>query len=247
MSDIGLLMAGILSPEISPYNHSQVWRKNIGTTKVGENSQLYRFNNNSQKIIPPEFLEMEQPLVSVKNEPSFVRKGTLKRLTQKLYSDFKPIVAEYQQSPKNKQDSFASCTQLVNNEVNERNEPNNHLPSCSGNAELQVMKIADDNNCTIHNHANNQILIATATEIIPTLKPKLNRQFSNEYLPTLSFGNSGLSVKVLQRILLSNGYTVPVDGVFGALTETAVKAFQSNRDLAEDGIVGRNTWRELTI
>ena len=64
-------------------------------------------------------------------------------------------------------------------------------------------------------------------------------------LPTLRFGNSNLSVKVLQRLLLSNGYTVRVDGFFGALTEAAVKAFQDERSLSTDGVVGDRTWGEL--
>jgi murein L,D-transpeptidase YcbB/YkuD len=65
-------------------------------------------------------------------------------------------------------------------------------------------------------------------------------------LPTVSFGTSGVAVRALQRLLLSNGYAIRVDGVFGALTEAAVKAFQNRRNLAVDGIVGQNTWYELT-
>jgi peptidoglycan hydrolase-like protein with peptidoglycan-binding domain len=63
---------------------------------------------------------------------------------------------------------------------------------------------------------------------------------------TLRFGNSGLVVRVLQRLLVSQGYRARVDGNFGALTETAVKAFQSQRQLKVDGIVGPITWQELT-
>lgn len=65
-------------------------------------------------------------------------------------------------------------------------------------------------------------------------------------LPTLRFGASGDAVRVLQKLLLSNGYSVRVDGNFAALTETAVKAFQDQRNLTVDGIVGSRTWRELT-
>ncbi|WP_029637752.1 MULTISPECIES: peptidoglycan-binding domain-containing protein [Nostocales] len=76
--------------------------------------------------------------------------------------------------------------------------------------------------------------------------PKQKLKFTNQNLPTLGFGSSGVSVKVLQRVLLSNGYAVRVDGVFGALTESAVKAFQNRRNLGVDGIVGSITWRELS-
>ncbi|MGB3654304.1 MAG: peptidoglycan-binding domain-containing protein [Rivularia sp. (in: cyanobacteria)] len=76
-----------------------------------------------------------------------------------------------------------------------------------------------------------------------------SRRFVGSYtqsLPILSFGNKNVSVRVLQRLLLANGYRVRVDGNFGALTEAAVKAFQSNRNLITDGVVGQQTWRELT-
>ncbi|MBF2064097.1 MAG: peptidoglycan-binding protein [Calothrix sp. C42_A2020_038] len=69
---------------------------------------------------------------------------------------------------------------------------------------------------------------------------------STSSLPTLRFGNSGEAVRVLQRLLRSNGYPVTIDGLFGALTESAVKAFQTRRGLVADGIVGPLTWRELT-
>jgi peptidoglycan hydrolase-like protein with peptidoglycan-binding domain len=70
-------------------------------------------------------------------------------------------------------------------------------------------------------------------------------QLTRQPLPNLYFGTSGVSVKVLQRLLLFNGYNVRVDGTFGALTESAVKAFQFHRNMTADGFVGQRTWREL--
>ena len=69
--------------------------------------------------------------------------------------------------------------------------------------------------------------------------------YNRPQMPTLRFGDSGLSIRVLQRLLISNGYNVRVDGVFGPLTETAIKAFQSQRNLSVDGIVGPKTWSQL--
>jgi hypothetical protein len=74
--------------------------------------------------------------------------------------------------------------------------------------------------------------------------PPQYRQFENP-MPTVQFGNSGVSVRVLQKLLLSSGYGIGVDGFFGAVTETAVKAFQNQRSLVADGIVGQKTWAEL--
>ncbi|MBD2138625.1 peptidoglycan-binding protein [Anabaena sp. FACHB-1237] len=68
----------------------------------------------------------------------------------------------------------------------------------------------------------------------------------SENMPVLGFGSSGISVRVLQRLLLSNGYGVAVDGVFGPVTEVAVKAFQNRHSLSADGIVGHKTWWKLT-
>ena len=36
-----------------------------------------------------------------------------------------------------------------------------------------------------------------------------------------------------------------VDGEFGPMTEQAVKQFQRDHELDDDGIVGTYTWREL--
>ncbi len=71
-------------------------------------------------------------------------------------------------------------------------------------------------------------------------------KFNNQPLPILRFGSTGAAVRVLQRLLIANGYVMRVDGVFGPLTETAIKVFQNRRKLRSDGIVGQKTWRELT-
>ncbi|MEH2423497.1 MAG: peptidoglycan-binding domain-containing protein [Nostoc sp.] len=72
------------------------------------------------------------------------------------------------------------------------------------------------------------------------------QKFSSQPMPILYFGSSGVAVRALQQLLVSNGYAVKVDGIFGALTETAVKAFQNQRNLGVDGVVGQRTWRVLT-
>lgn len=68
----------------------------------------------------------------------------------------------------------------------------------------------------------------------------------HQRLPNLRFRSSGVAVRVLQRLLAANGYHVQVDGSFGALTEIAVKAFQTQHNLKVDGIVGAQTWSYLT-
>ncbi|MDH6565572.1 peptidoglycan hydrolase-like protein with peptidoglycan-binding domain [Streptomyces sp. SAI-117] len=58
-------------------------------------------------------------------------------------------------------------------------------------------------------------------------------------------GAKGGCVTELQRLLIHHGYTVDVDGDFGAGTAAAVRSFQSARGLTVDGQVGTNTKRAL--
>jgi hypothetical protein len=60
-------------------------------------------------------------------------------------------------------------------------------------------------------------------------------------MPTVQRGATGDTVKHLQRQL--GGLTV--DGIFGPNTERAVRALQSSRRIAVDGIVGPVTWSHL--
>jgi peptidoglycan hydrolase-like protein with peptidoglycan-binding domain len=65
-------------------------------------------------------------------------------------------------------------------------------------------------------------------------------------MPTLRRGSSGSAVSDLQRRLSAAGFdSGAVDGIFGSLTDAAVRAFQGARRLGVDGIVGPNTWGAL--
>jgi N-acetyl-anhydromuramyl-L-alanine amidase AmpD len=68
---------------------------------------------------------------------------------------------------------------------------------------------------------------------------------SNPAHAMLQRGATGESVDVLQIRLADHGHRVTVDGVFGAATEKAVKAFQSEHGLTVDGLVGPSTWAAL--
>jgi peptidoglycan hydrolase-like protein with peptidoglycan-binding domain len=61
--------------------------------------------------------------------------------------------------------------------------------------------------------------------------------------PVLSKGSNDPAVRDLQAALKALGQDPgPIDGIFGGKTETAVKAFQQQRGIAVDGIVGRVSW-----
>lgn len=61
-------------------------------------------------------------------------------------------------------------------------------------------------------------------------------------MTTLKKGSRGNEVKILQQAL--NLYP---DGIFGPLTEEAVKEFQKANGLTADGIVGTKTWARLNV
>lgn len=59
-------------------------------------------------------------------------------------------------------------------------------------------------------------------------------------MEVLKKGSRGNDVKTLQRLL-----HLYEDGIFGTLTEEAVKEFQEAHGLVADGIVGQKTWEAL--
>jgi predicted amidohydrolase YtcJ/peptidoglycan hydrolase-like protein with peptidoglycan-binding domain len=63
--------------------------------------------------------------------------------------------------------------------------------------------------------------------------------------PVLGVGSEGPEVIALQFLLRHHGQDIPADGLFGPATEQAVKAFQSQRGLGVDGLVGGQTWPAL--
>ena len=61
--------------------------------------------------------------------------------------------------------------------------------------------------------------------------------------PVLKNGSTDPAVQDLQEALEMLGHDPgPIDGVFGANTERAVRSFQQAKGIAADGIVGRVTW-----
>ncbi|MFI2640358.1 peptidoglycan-binding protein [Streptomyces sp. NPDC018610] len=65
--------------------------------------------------------------------------------------------------------------------------------------------------------------------------------------PEVSYGDQGIAVKAVQCALNHSVRNVNLaeDGAFGRLTRNAVVKFQGCAGLAQDGIVGPKTWKEL--
>ncbi len=65
--------------------------------------------------------------------------------------------------------------------------------------------------------------------------------------PQVRQGDREHPVRTLQHLLRQRGHPVAVDGSFGPLTDAAVRAFQQQKGLAVDGVVGRHTWGALIV
>jgi peptidoglycan hydrolase-like protein with peptidoglycan-binding domain len=64
--------------------------------------------------------------------------------------------------------------------------------------------------------------------------------------PVLRKGSNDPAVRDLQHALRALGHDPgPIGGVFGDATEAAVKAFQEQREITVDGIVGKITWLNI--
>jgi len=63
--------------------------------------------------------------------------------------------------------------------------------------------------------------------------------------PVIRPGVQGSYVREIQTLLNAKGYSLTVDGKFGAGTTAAVKAFQEANGLKADGKVGKDTWAAL--
>lgn len=77
-------------------------------------------------------------------------------------------------------------------------------------------------------------------ESFSVFKEQVNAVLNPLYPGILKAGLKGDSVKKVQQKL-----NITTDGIFGPITERAVKQFQESSGLAVDGIVGKDTWSKL--
>ncbi|MBV8884860.1 MAG: peptidoglycan-binding protein [Chroococcidiopsidaceae cyanobacterium CP_BM_RX_35] len=98
---------------------------------------------------------------------------------------------------------------------------------------------------------------AIAIPTSPNAPMLLATAYTNRTLPTLRRGSQGEAVRKLQRILQDNGFLGAanarlgnpgrntVDGIFGAVTESAIKDLQKRYNLPVTGVVKPATWEVL--
>lgn len=116
-----------------------------------------------------------------------------------------------------------------------------------------VLRYIEEDSCgtttttttTTNTTTTSNSISSAASSILNIFKPSSNCSVN---LPTLQKGDKNSIVGMLQGALKVKGYNIGRDGVdgdFGNDTEWAVKEFQRNRGLDNDGICGRATWNEI--
>lgn len=88
---------------------------------------------------------------------------------------------------------------------------------------------------------------------IPYIPEKKPQPVQPTYVTTVKFpllkkGSTDVKVKVLQTLLIGQGYNCGgygIDGDFGSGTYESVKKYQKDNKLSVDGEVGKNTWNKL--
>ncbi|QLE56368.1 peptidoglycan-binding protein [Nostoc sp. TCL26-01] len=100
---------------------------------------------------------------------------------------------------------------------------------------------------------------AIATPTVPSSPMLIATAYTDITLPTLRQGDRGRSVQLLQKILSDNGFLnaagvrlgnpsgAVVDGVFGVITESAVKDLQRRYNIPVTGRVNPVTWEVLDM
>lgn len=87
---------------------------------------------------------------------------------------------------------------------------------------------------------------STSLKTLPKLEQG-NGLTSRIALPTLEQDDVSFAVAFLQHLLVFYGYLFSdqVNGTFAWTTDCAVRQFQHDNGLYEDGIVGHSTWKAL--
>lgn len=99
----------------------------------------------------------------------------------------------------------------------------------------------------IQNGATQSVNVSQSNSIEEELKAECKKQGFDSY-PVCRKGAKGNITKIIQRLLISKGYSLPIygaDGSYGDETVKAVKNFQAKNGLLVDGIVGQETWKAL--
>ena len=114
-------------------------------------------------------------------------------------------------------------------------------------AALTESKKWEDAAKTISSFFTNNPIVSPSPQPQPTTpSPGSGSPVTTRPLLSRAAKSTGQQVRDLQAALNKAGAGLTVDGIFGPLTETAVKTFQGRNNIKVDGIVGPQTWGKLS-
>lgn len=87
--------------------------------------------------------------------------------------------------------------------------------------------------------------IPAMVPIPPPAPPVLPSPDFPPFLGVVGLGSRGEAVRAVQDRLAERGWRISVDGIFGPGTQAVVRAFQIEKGLVPDAIVGPATWEAL--
>lgn len=140
----------------------------------------------------------------------------------------------------NDQDVSGS-TVVVGASIYQRVTPTQNLPGAAGEYDEDVYGFGP------------RPVLQWWTAAVPTPPPPPQPSWSWSAMPLVKIGDSGPAVRTVQGLLIARYYQLGgsgqlhdgVDGVFGPLTDAAVREAQGAAHIAVDGIVGPHTWPVL--
>lgn len=93
------------------------------------------------------------------------------------------------------------------------------------------------------NESENEQVQLSEFAISPDFKALFN--WTPEEQPIVKQGSQSFEVEFIQVMLNHFGFETEVDGVFGTHTDQQVRQLQAEKGLAQDGIIGVDTWTIL--
>lgn len=126
----------------------------------------------------------------------------------------------------------------------------------------QLIQLIEQYNLSEYDNCTNSVTplwkVSISGDIVQKLQEELNKQYNAGLKVDGYFGESTLNkccivregargniTKIIQIILINKNYKIQADGIFGESTTESIKHFQGNKNLTQDGIVGKYTWEAL--
>ncbi len=141
---------------------------------------------------------------------------------------------------------FGGAVYDTENSVNNSNSPfingQNNSNVDSNTVVATSNQTNSQNGVTVQPEGTGAETVFPNTGVVPTTTTTNNTETKDIITRTLKKGSKGADVKSVQAYLIKEKYlTGSADGSYGAMTETAVKKFQTEYSIKADGVISGET------